>query len=247
MFSGLVPGGAAKTQEVIEPAAGSIWIEPKTSMEFVWIPSGSFQMGGLGDRDEQPVHLVTVKGFWLGKHEVTQGQYLQVMSKNPSQFRGAYNPVEQVSWEDTQEFIEVMQRKTGLAVRLPSEAEWEYACRAGDTCDNYSDPDVHLEQSAWFSENSKRKTQPVGQLAANPWGLYDMIGNVWEWTQDCYASNYKDVPVDGSAWEAGDHSRRVTRGGSWASDLSNLRPSVRRYSPIATRNSNIGFRVIRCE
>ena len=228
-----------------EPAAGSTWIENKTGMEFVWIPSGCFQMGSsAGEARAQPVHRVCVKGFYLGKYEVTQAQYQQVMGKNPSYFQGANNPVEQVSWDDTQNFMEeIRYTTTSNKLRLPSEAEWEYACRAGGQHETYCGGG-RVDRFAWYNENSGKTTHPVGQLAANAFGLYDMNGNVWEWVQDVSYTSYQGAPTDGSAWE-GSGEMRVLRGGSWFGSPQNGRAASRGNNSPAVRNSSIGFRLAR--
>ncbi len=134
----------------MEPAAGTVWTELKTGMGFAWIPSGCFQMGSdEGGKDEQPVHKVCLKGFWMGRTEVTQAQYRQIMGNNPSSFSGSSNPVEQVSVEDVKNFIEKMSSSTGIRVRLPTEAQWEYACRAGGIHDKYCGKGGRAERMAW--------------------------------------------------------------------------------------------------
>lgn len=227
-----------------EPAAGKVWAEPKTGMEFVWVPSGCFNMGGSED-DEGPVHKVCVKGFWMGRYEVTQAQYRQVMDKNPSQFLGSDKPVEQVSWDDASNFAEEMGNNTGTKVRLPSEAEWEYACRAGGAHEKYCGPGGRPDRLAWYRDNSGKQTHAVGQLAPNDWGLYDMSGNVWELTQDCEHESYRGAPADGSAWKSGDCGSRVVRGGSWAGISDNLRAAVRSDIDTGIRFYIYGFRVAR--
>ncbi|MCX7020603.1 MAG: SUMF1/EgtB/PvdO family nonheme iron enzyme, partial [Candidatus Sumerlaeota bacterium] len=158
------------------------------NLEMVRIPAGTFDMGSPDsekDRysDEGPVHRVTLDGFWLGKTEVTQAQYAKIMRTNPSYFKGDGNlPVENVSWNDAAEFCKKLTQKSGKNYRLPSEAQWEYACRAGaKTAYCFGDSDSGLGDYAWFDGNSGRKTHPVGTKLPNAWGLYDMHGNVWEW------------------------------------------------------------------
>jgi formylglycine-generating enzyme required for sulfatase activity len=226
-----------------EPSAGTSWVEPKTGMVFVWVPGGCFQMGSSdGSANEQPVHQVCVQGFWMGKYEVTQEQYLQVTGDNPSRFQGRNHPVEQVNWRETQLFAEKMNISTGLKVMLPTEAQWEYACRAGNVHETYCGEGSRPERMAWFHDNSQDHTHPVGLLAPNKWGLHDMSGNVWEWVQDGYHSDYTDAPADGSAWEG---HRRVLRGGSWHGVPQNLRVTRRNVDGDAERDSNHGFRLVR--
>jgi formylglycine-generating enzyme required for sulfatase activity len=190
------------------------------------------------------VHRVCVKGFYLGKYEVTQAQYQQVMGKNPSNFEGANNPVEEVSWDDTQNFIEEISYTTSNKLRLPSEAEWEYACRAGGQHETYCGGGGRVDRFAWYDENSGKTTHPVGQLAANGFGLYDMSGNVWEWVQDWNHGNYNGAPTDGSAWE-GSGSSRVLRGGSWYRIPHLSRAAFRNFDSPAFRGYGIGFRLAR--
>ena len=227
-----------------EPAAGTVWTEPKTGMVFVWAPSGCFQMGGDGEAFEKPVHKVCVKGFWIGRHEVTQKQYKQIMGKSESIFQGSNNPVDRVNWHDAAEFAGKMSALAGTKIRLPSEAQWEYACRAGSTHDLYCGNGAP-EKLGWFNDNSGKTTHPVGQLTANGWGLYDMSGNVWEWTQDCINNSYKGAPADGSAWESGNCAMRVGRGGAWNNNPDVLRASHRKFDDAGGRDNINGIRVIR--
>nr|WP_321419432.1 formylglycine-generating enzyme family protein [uncultured Methanomethylovorans sp.] len=190
-------------------------------MEFVLIPSGEFEMG-YGSS----VHEVTIgQAYYLGKYEVTQAQWVAIMGDNPSKFEGDSNPVEEVSWDDVQEFVKKLNAKEGTdKYRLPSEAEWEYACKAGTTTKySFGDNKSKLGEYAWYSGNSgatrnSGTTYPVGQKKPNPWGLYDMHGNVFEWCQDTCHYSYNGAPTDGSAWEDGSSSDRVLRGGSWFYD-----------------------------
>jgi formylglycine-generating enzyme required for sulfatase activity len=219
-------------------------------MHFVLIPAGTFMMGsGIeqeGDEDEQPQHQVTLsRPFYVQTTPVTQGQWHQVMGENPSFFRecGEDCPVENVSWDEVQEFIEKLNRMEGTdQYRLPTEAEWEYACRAGSTTSFcFGDDVAKLEKYAWYEENSEKSTHPVGFLKANPWGLHDMHGNVYEWCQDWYGQ-YPPGPVtDPEGPSSGEY--RVLRGGSWNGDADDLRSAYRlRFSP-GYRYNHIGFRV----
>ena len=220
-------------------------LEGGVKIEFLEIEAGEFQMGSNnGDDDEKPVHRVVIsKPFLLGKFEVTQEQWEAVMGDNPSSFKGAKLPVEQISWEVVQEFIGKLNAKAdGLQYRLPTEAEWEYAARAGTTGDSAGD----LDEMAWYTSNSGDQTHPVGQKKPNAWGLYDMHGNVWEWVQDCWHENYKGAPKDGRAWKAGgggDCGRRVIRGGSLYSAPRDLRSSTRNWITLDYRDIFVGFRL----
>ena len=182
-------------------------------MKFVLIEPGTFLMGSdTGTSDEKPVHKVTLtEGFYMQVTEVTQAQWQAVMGDNPSTFKGPERPVETVSWNDAQEFLKKLNTKEkGAKYRLPSEAEWEYAARAGQT----GEP-PNLDAVAWYNKNSDKQTHPVGQKQPNGWGLYDMLGNVAEWCADWWDEEYyaKSPPVDPSGPDKG--SLRAERGSSW--------------------------------
>ena len=224
-----------------------------TGMEFVYVPGDCFQMGSNnGDPDEKPVHKVCLKGFWKGKFEVTQAQWETIMKNNPSYFTGADRPVERVSWNDTQAFLKELNAavethgRASLQFRLPSEAEWEYAARAGtQTAYSFGDDPNQLGEYAWFHDNSGSEIHPVGQKKPNGFGLYDMHGNVWEWCLDAYAS-YSDTPTDGSAYGSlGDKkANRLLRGGSWDSVPDLVRSANRPGLAPDGRNGGIGFRLV---
>jgi formylglycine-generating enzyme required for sulfatase activity len=231
-------------QVLAEPAAGTILKEPKTGMEFVWVPSGCFNMGSNdGEQFEKPVHPVCLKGFWLGKYEVTQAQYELIMGVNPSDSKGPANPVDQVSWDDAILYIHALRTATGVPMRLPSEAQWEYACRAGGLHEKYCG-DGDPAGLAWTGSNGGNSTSPVGKLRANAWGLYDMSGNVWEWVGDCWNPSYLGAPQDGSAWLAGTCERRVARGGAWDMNGYHLvRAAKRGRGNHEYRLNVVGFRI----
>lgn len=241
----VAPGEAVKPRSS-EPAAGTPWTEPKAEMGFVWIPSGCFQMGSSdGDKSERPVHKVCVKGFWMGRYEVTQAQYQKIMGNNPSIFKGSDNPVEMVSWENAKNFAEKMSTSTGTNVNLPSEAQWEYACRAGGAHEAYCGGG-RIDQIAWYEGNSSKTTHTIGQLAPNDWGLYDMTGNVNEWVADTYHDSYNGAPTDGSAWVQGGMARyAVMRGGSWKYGPAVARSTLRYLNETSFRRDNYGFRLAR--
>ncbi|WP_339138637.1 MAG: SUMF1/EgtB/PvdO family nonheme iron enzyme [Candidatus Electrothrix sp. GW3-4] len=227
------------------PQQGDTITDPITDMEFVSIPKGCFQMGSnkSGYDDEKPVHEVCVDGFWMGKYEVTQGQWQKIMGENPAKFKkGDKYPVEQVSWEDVQGGIAELNNKSGRKYRLPTEAEWEYAARAG-TAYKYSGGD-NSDAVAWYYGNSGDSTRPVGEKKANTFGLYDMSGNVCEWCGDWYANDYygtipKDNPTGPSSG-----SFRVVRGGSWNFGPESVRSAYRnRYMPD-DYGPNLGFRLV---
>ena len=224
-------------------AAGRVFKDCPDCPEMVIIPAGSFEMGGTSSY-ELPVHRVTLRSFSMGKTEVTQGQWRAVMGSNPSKFSncGDTCPVEHVSWEDAKEFVSRLNAKTGKTYRLPSEAEWEYACRAGgrhEYCGSDSADNV-----GWYSGKA---TNPVAGKQANAWGLHDMSGNVWEWTEDCWNHNYTNAPTDGSVWTSGNCSLRVVRGGSWLYSPPELRAAYRNTNTTAGRSFNGGFRVARTD
>lgn len=220
------------------------------SMQLVLIQPGKFMMGSAAEEmgsypDESPQHAVTIsRPFYIGVYEVTQEQYQAVMGENPSAFQGKSNPVEQVSWEDATEFCRKLSQKTGHAVRLPTEAQWEYACRAGTNTRFYygDDPDyADLADHAWYARNS-HQTHPVGQKSPNPWGLYDMIGNVWEWCSDWYAKTYPaGDAVDPTGPASG--TDRVLRGGCWGIAKQGCRCARRARFQSNTRLDVCGFRV----
>ena len=191
-----------------------------------------------------PTHRVTLKSFALGKTEVTQGQWKAIMGNNPSNFTscGDNCPVEQISWNDAQAFIQKLNAKTGKQYRLPSEAEWEYACRAGGRQAYCGSDD--LDSVAWHDGNSGNRTHPVAEKQANSFGLYDMSGNVWEWVGDSYHADYKGAPTDGSAWQ-GDDANRVLRGGSWIVSPRVGHEAGRNWYEPGSSYYNLGFRLAR--
>lgn len=217
-------------------------------IKFVKIKKGSFLMGSEDDeKEEGPVHEVEIqKPFYLSIFPITQQQWKSCMGENPSHFIGEDYPVEQVSWDDVQRFIKKLNEKEGSdKYRLPTEAEWEYAARAG-TKEKYffGNEKSKLHEYAWYSFNSG-ETHPVRKRKPNQWGLYDMYGNVWEWVQDKWHSNYIDAPRDGSAWESGKSSDRVARGGCWGSYAKVCRSSSREYYYSGIRYHYLGFRLVR--
>jgi len=196
-----------------------------------------------GDADETPVHRVRIsQGFEIGKYEVTQAQWEAVMNSNPSSFKGANLPVEDVSWDDAKKFIgRLNARNDGYVYRLPTEAEWEYACRAGSTGDYAGD----LDAMAWYSENSEGKSHPVRKKQPNAWGLFDMHGNVWEWVEDWYGRNYYERGPTVDPQGSGADSYRVVRGGAWLSSAGLLRSAFRHSRTPDDRGHSLGFRLVR--
>ncbi|MFG6104936.1 SUMF1/EgtB/PvdO family nonheme iron enzyme [Leptothoe sp. EHU-05/26/07-4] len=232
------------------PKAGKtqlVYLGNSANIKLVYIPGGSFLMGAPENEEgssnsEKPQHTVTVPECWMSRFLVTQAQYEAVMGNNPSSSSlGGNNPVEQVSWHDAIAFCRKASQKTGMNFRLPSEAEWEYACRAGTTTPFYFGKSISGDQANFHKEG----TTPVGKYPINAFGLCDMHGNVWEWCQDYWHGNYKGAPDDGSAWlEAGKDLIRVLRGGSWRFDPEYSRSAYRFKLPFGHRDDNIGFRVV---
>jgi formylglycine-generating enzyme required for sulfatase activity len=235
-----------RPQVLIETLPGGI------ELEMIKIPAGTFTMGSDEYDGEKPKHQVKLQEFYLGKYPVTQEQYQAVMGKNPSNFKdNPKNPVEQVSWNDAQEFCKKLnQLIAGKDFRLPTEAEWEYACRAGTQTRYYfGDDAAKLGDYGWYDENSGSKTHPVGQKKPNDWGLYDMSGNVWEWCEDPYHDSYANKPENiknngNTIWSSSDASLRVLRGGSWDFDSRDCRSAFRYWYLAGSRYGSFGFRLV---
>ncbi|MEZ4825771.1 MAG: formylglycine-generating enzyme family protein [Bacteroidia bacterium] len=219
--------------------------------EMIFVEGGEFDMGGsdVEARDnEKPVHRVRVSSFYIGKYPVTQALWQVVIGNNPSRFKGGGHPVENVSWDDAQIFIQKLNEKTGKTYRLPTEAEWEFAARGGLHSEGYlyvgSDK---LKEVGWYEGNSGRETQPVGQKYPNELAIYDMSGNVWEWCDDWYSGEYyqkcaeRDVVENPTGPENG--SLRVLRGGSWFSYPRTCRVAYRLNASPGYRGYDLGFRL----
>lgn len=216
------------------------------SLELVHIPAGTFLMGSPDsepgrDLDESPQHEVRISAFAMGIYPVTQAQWQAVMGDNPSYFKGDNRPVETVSWHDAVEFCQKLSQQSGRTYRLPSEAEWEYACRAGTTTP-YSFGESLAKSQANYDSGS---TTDVGSFPPNDFGLYDMHGNVWEWCADDWHETYDGAPTDGSAWVEGGKSnqRLIFRGGSWGTFPRYCRSAYRNSYDPDLRSDYIGFRV----
>ncbi|MBP5973822.1 formylglycine-generating enzyme family protein [Brasilonema sp. CT11] len=234
------------------------------TLEMVQIPGGKFLRGSPpgekerysdGNSDEGPQRQVTVPGFFMGKYEVTQAQYQAIMGNNPSEFKGEKRPVEQVSWNDAVEFCKRLSQKTGRTYRLPSEAEWEYAARAGTTTPFYFGETIttglanYKGTETYASEPKgqyRQQTTNVGSFPPNTFGLYDMHGNVWEWCQDDWHDTYQDAPTNGSAWltDGGTNVRKLLRGGSWNNSPWHCRSANRDRDLPDVRYFPLGFRVV---
>lgn len=263
-----------------DPKAGTV-VKNSIGMELVWVPPGEFMIGSeSGEDDEKPVRRVNIaKGFWMGKYEVTQGQWVKVMGTTLQQQRekagktealngeGPDHPMYFVSWDDAREFVaKLNESNDGFVYSLPTEPQWEYAARAGATGDHYGS----LDEIAWYANNSGRaymdadriwrtdpqnfhrrviqnggQTHPVGTKKPNDFGLYDLIGNVWEWCEDLYYPNYEVIPaLDGSSKITGESKLRVMRGGSFGLTSTNNRAPRRARNVPSRRFHNSGFRIV---
>jgi formylglycine-generating enzyme required for sulfatase activity len=228
-------------------------LPPDFNLEMVDIPAGKFNMGSNKYDNEKPIHEVIVPAFQIGKYPITQAQY-RVMGTHPSHFSGnPQNPVEMVTWFDAQAFCKKLSQLTGKNYRLPTETEWEYACRAGtETLFSFGDDREQLGDYAWFDGNSNNTTHPVGEKQPNPWEIYDMHGNVWEWCADQHHENYVNKPdnirENGSlAWRDNNitnASSIIRRGGSWCRDPLVCSSAYRGRSVAEICNHDIGFRVV---
>lgn len=212
------------------------------SLDLVYIRGGTFRMGSSQEKNEQPIHQVKVPEFWIGKYQVTQEQWCRIMGNNPSAFQGDKRPVEQVSWNDAVEFCQRLTQNTGKEFRLPSEAEWEYSCRAGsETSYCFGEDSNRLKEYACYGIWLKGH-DPVGQKKPNAWGLYDMHGNVWEWCADDWHDNYNGAPNDGSIWLSNSNIK-ILREGSWYSNAVLCRCASRGRLARVLRSNGLGFRV----
>jgi formylglycine-generating enzyme required for sulfatase activity len=245
-----LPSPISKSPQILtETLPGNI------KLEMVKIPAGSFTMGSDEYDNEKPQHQVKLQEFYLGKYPVTQEQYQAIMGTNPSDFKdNPKNPVENVSWDDVQEFCQKLNEKTEKKYRLPSEAEWEYACRAGTKTAFYFGETISTDQANYdgnfiFRKGKKgvyrEKTTPVGNFPANKFGLYDLHGNVWEWCEDVWHENYENAPKDGSSWNENNSqtSFRTMRGGSWYAYPGNCRSAVRAGLSAGNCRYSFGFRL----
>ena len=222
-------------------ASGKKSFEP----EMIFVEGGTFQMGSSsGESDEKPIHSVTLSAFNIGKYEVTQAQWKAVMGNNPSNFTGCDDcPVENVSWNDVQQYISKLNSQTGKNYRLPTEAEWEFSARGGKSSKGYTYSGSNdLNSVAWNSDNSGSKTHAVGGKQANELGVYDMTGNVWEWCSDWYGTynSYSETNPTG----ASSGQDRVLRGGSWYGDASGCRAAIRDWINPDYGGSSDGFRLV---
>jgi sulfatase modifying factor 1 len=219
-------------------------------IEMVFVEGGTFTMGCTGEQsdcedNEKPTHQVTLSDFCIGKYEVTQKQWREIMGNNPSYFKNCDDcPVENISWDDAQEFIKILNQKTGKTYRLPTEAEWEYAARGGASASSATAKyagSSNYDEVAWYDINSGSKTHPVGQKKPNELGIYDMSGNVWEWCNDRDGNYSRGSQTNPQGPSSG--SLRVLRGGGWAGNARRCRVSNRKYYILDCRFDNRGFRL----
>ena len=216
------------------------------SMDMVFVKGVFFKMGSNdGGSNEKPIHEVCIDDFYIGKYEVTQKQWREIMGSNPSRFSNCDNcPVENVSWNDVQEFIKKLNQKTGQNYCLPTEAEWEYAARGGNKSNDYKySGSNNIGEVAWYLENAGKITHTVGTKRANDLGIYDMSGNVWEWCSDWYGSNYYKNSPHNNPQGPSSGTDRVFRGGSWNSRVEYCRVADRLHWTPDNGSYNLGFRL----
>lgn len=264
--------GGCQRADVSEAGGTQPIITTKSGIEMVVIPAGSFDMGSpQGGDEEKPVHRVWIDSFLMDRHEVTQAEYEKLGQieafPNPAHFKGADRPVEQVNWPQAARFCNARSRAEGLkpaynedtgacdfeanGYRLPTEAEWEYACRAGtSTGYSFGSEARQLGDFAWFADNAAKKTHPVGQKKANPWGLFDMHGNVAEWCQDVFDKGYYKSSAEKNPRGPSEGKEYVLRGGSWKSPADAVRSAYRigenpGFSDACLARDAIGFRCVR--
>lgn len=247
-FGSYQPFEESEKQEITKT-----FISPSIGMEFVLIPAGKYIRGSPYEEEngllnEQPALEVEIKNsFYIGRYPVTQGQWIAIMNRYTSPLKKDDLPVNSVSWNEAQEFIKKFNEiERTDKYCLPSEAEWEYACRTGKTTEYYfGNNESKLRDYAWYEKNAGNRTHPVGQKKPNGWGLYDMYGNIWEWVQDTWHDNYKGAPLDNSAWEDEKSSTHVIRGGSWISYAKHCRSATRHKLHSEVQNSDVGFRLLK--
>lgn len=271
LLAALAPLGCQRADGPQAAVMPSI-VTSKSGIEMVLIPAGSFEMGSQhGPDEEKPVHRVWIDSLLMDRHEVTQAEYEKLGQveafPNPSHFKGTDRPVEQVSWPQAAHFCNARSRYEGLqpaynedtgacdfeanGYRLPTEAEWEYACRGGTNTDySFGAEARQLGDFAWFADNAAKKTHPVGQKKPNPWGLFDMHGNVAEWCQDVFDKGYYQASPEKNPRESSEGKEYVLRGGSWKSPADALRSASRigenpGFSDACLARDAIGFRCVR--
>ena len=241
---------AASSARVSYDASSNSIVFGNNRYKMVYVSGGSFNMGATSEQgsdavsDEKPAHRVTVSDYYIGQTEVTQALWKAVMGNNPSNWKNDNLPVESVSWNDCQTFIEKLNSLTGRTFRLPAEAEWEFASRGGNNSRGYKySGSNYLGDVAWYTENSNGKTHAVATKQANELGIYDMSGNVWEWCSDWYDSNYYKNSDSNNPRGAYTGSYRVFRGGCWLNIARYCRVSDRSCSTPDFRGSGLGLRL----
>ncbi len=271
------PAQVVKKKRVVKRSvkAGEVWRDPRLGMSFVWVPQGCFEMGcgdwmtGCSD-SEKPPHRVCLRGFWMGRHEVTQQQWRRLMGNNPSDAQRCGNqcPVEEVSWNEAAEFAKRLSAKTGYLFRLPTEAEWEYACRSGGKKQPYAGGEA-VGDVAWYKENADGSPHAVGRKLPNELEIFDMSGNVWEWCLDSFDKdaylkatrtlgnpvyvNDRFMDLYGAGYARilgmlqGASGYRSVRGGSWKNAADRLRSTDRIKGDADSRRDWLGFRLVREE
>jgi formylglycine-generating enzyme required for sulfatase activity len=255
---------ALSAQKEVKKGTPREMILPQFVEEFVALAPGKGKfaatvlLGSSADdapANEKPVHSVRfTSAFAIAKYEVTQELYELVVGTNPAKWKGPRNSVEMVNWNEANDFCKKVTQllhdkkliSADEVIRLPSEAEWEYACRAGSkTPWSFGEKVGLIGEYSWYKDNSKGEDPPVGRKKPNFWGLYDMHGYVSEWCADAWHPDYRGVPKDGSAWTDGDSKDRVIRGGSFADPPESHRSAFRDHVPIGTRSDRIGFRCVK--
>ena len=241
-----------QTHPTVSDNTISIPVKNGISIDMVRVEAGTFTMGATPEMknpedDEKPTHRVTLTNdYYIGKYEVTQALWQAVMGSNPSYFKGNNLPVEQVSWDDCQDFLSKLNRITGKTFRLPTEAEWEYAARGGNKSRGYQySGSNNLSDVAWYEDNSGNKTHTVGTKQANELGIYDMSGNVWEWCQDWLGKYNSSSQINPTGANSG--SYRVGRGGNWGGNARDCRSSCRGYDASGSRYGFLGLRLVLSE
>ena len=236
------------TSQTQKPVSISLSAEKRLVIDnlvnnMVFVNGGTFSMGGGSEPDDKPIHQVNLSSFYIGRYEVTQEEWEAVMDNNPSFFKGLKLPVENVSWNDCQEFIRILNKLTGHLFRLPTEAEWEYAARGGNRHQNFKYSGSNdISSVAWYSDNSNRQTHLIGQKIPNELGLYDMSGNVWEMCSDLYGSYRPSLQSNPKGASSG--SYRICRGGSFGNDTSRCSVVYRYHNPPTYCSRNLGFRLV---
>jgi len=256
-----------RVEDTADTGAAQV-IKTKGGLEMLLLPAGEFQMGSShGKQDESPPHKVRLDAFLIDRYLVTQDEYEQMGLPNPSHFKGPTRPVEMISWADAARYCNARSRAEHVepcydqdtskcnfkatGYRLPTEAEWEYACRAGTTADYFFGGDARqLGDYAWFADNAAKQTHPVGQKRPNPWGLYDMYGNVAQWCNDVYAKDYYKNSPSANPHGPDDGDKYVLRGGAWNSSAGSIRSSYRvgetpGFQDACFARDAIGFRCVR--